>query len=329
MRFEFLNWRRCSQVYFLLFYLVAGFCLYKAVKYAAVLGEEAFSYRFPGLEGFLPISAMVGLKYWLATGNYDPIHPAGLTILLLAIFSTILLKRGFCSHICPIGTISEYAYKVRIYFLPKKLVLPKVVSYGLKTPKYLILAFLGFLVFIGMSVMSITMFIRSPYNMISEIKMMNFFMDPSLLTLKVIVVLVLLSLVISNFWCRFLCPYGALLSLFTAFSSIGIHRDESRCIACHSCERACPNQLLITDRKKVTSLDCTVCQNCVAACPKNAVSIQSGFCEKSISPRMYTGVLLGVFAVGIFLAMLTGHWQSEELAKYWSVYASMPDKIFH
>jgi len=184
-------------------------------------------------------------------------------------------------------------------------------------------------VFIGMSVMSIMMFIRSPYNMISEIKMMNFFMEPSLLTLQVIVVLVLMSLVISNFWCRFLCPYGALLSLFSTFSSLGIHRDESRCIACHSCERACPNQLLITDRKKVTSLDCTVCQNCVAACPKNAVTIQSGFCEKSISPRLYTGILLGLFVVGIFLAMITGHWQSEELAKYWAVYASMPDKIFH
>lgn len=329
MWFKNQNWRRWSQLYFLLLYMTAGFFLYKAVHSLPELGETAFSYRFPALEGFLPISATVGLKYWLFTGQYDPIHPAGLTILLLAILSAILLKRGFCSHLCPVGTVSELAYKLRQRLLPNQLILPKTLTYFLKVPKYLLLGFLLFVVFIGMPVMDIAMFIRSPYNTISEIKMMNFFLEPSPLTVKVILSLVILSLVISNFWCRFLCPYGALLSVFSLFSSTGIQRDASRCISCHGCERSCPNQLCITDRPAVRSPDCTICQNCIAACPKGAISIGSGFGRIKMTPHLYTWSLLGLFCLGIFTAMLAGHWQSAELSAYWLQYASMAGQIFH
>ena len=79
MWFKNQNWRRWSQLYFLLLYMTAGFFLYKAVHSLPELGETAFSYRFPALEGFLPISATVGLKYWLFTGQYDPIHPEGIS----------------------------------------------------------------------------------------------------------------------------------------------------------------------------------------------------------------------------------------------------------
>lgn len=329
MRFKSLNWRLISQLYFLLLCLTAGAFLFKAVLSVPELGTEAFAYRFPVLEAFLPISAMVGLKYWLFTGEYDPMHPAGLTILLLAILSAFLLKRGFCSHICPIGTVSEYAYKLRQHFVPRRLQLPALAVYIMKVPKYLLLGFLAFIVLVGMSAMDIVYFIRSPYNAISEIKMMSFFLDPSPLTIKIVLFLIVASLLLSNFWCRFLCPYGALLSIFAMFSSVGVHRDAKRCISCHSCEQACLNQLSITDRDKVESPDCTVCQSCVSACPKGALELRAAYGRQPLSPSVYTWLLLGFFGAGILLAMLSGHWQSAELAEYWAKYAPMAGMIFH
>ena len=57
-------------------------------------------------EAFLPLSALLGLKRFLLTGQYDPIHPAGLTILLVALCTAILCRRGFCGYLCPVGWLS-------------------------------------------------------------------------------------------------------------------------------------------------------------------------------------------------------------------------------
>ncbi|MCE5287469.1 MAG: 4Fe-4S binding protein [Pelosinus sp.] len=329
MNFKQLNWRKCSQIYFLLLYLIAGYFLCKALNLLPVLGQNAFAYRFPCLEGFLPISATVGLKYWLFTGNFDPIHPAGLTILLLAISSAFLLKRGFCSHICPIGTISEYAYKARTYFLKFTIKLPKLLTYFLRVPKYLLLGFLLLAVFVWMPFQDIVFFIRSPYNTISEVKMLYFFLEPSLLTLEVITGLLLFSLLISNFWCRFLCPYGALLSIFSFFSLIAVTRNREECVSCHSCEKACPSQLSITNKEKVSSVECTFCQNCIKTCPRGALKIQSDWGGYHLTTWQYSCVLLGIFIVGLGIAAITGHWASAELPAYWLKYAPMAHMIFH
>lgn len=329
MNFKTLNWRKCSQIYFLLLYITAGYFLCKALNLLPVLGQNAFAYRFPSLEGFLPISATVGLKYWLFTGSFDPIHPAGLTILLLAISSAFLLKRGFCSHICPIGTISEYAYKIRTYFIKFTIKLPKLLTYFLRAPKYLLLGFLLLAVFVWMPIQDIVFFIRSPYNTISEVKMLYFFLEPSLLTLKVIAGLVLFSLLVSNFWCRFLCPYGALLSIFSFFSPLTVARNTEKCVSCHSCEKACPSQLNITNKEKVSSIECTVCQNCIKTCPRGALKIQSDWGGYHLTSWQYSCVLLGIFMVGIGIAAITGHWTSADLPSYWLKYAPMAHMIFH
>lgn len=325
-----LNCRKLSQAYFLFLFLIAGYLLYKAIHLVSTVGLEAFQYRFPSLEGFLPISSTVGLRYWLMTGEFDSIHPAGLTILLLVIISAFLLKRGFCSHICPIGTISEYAYKIRLYFFKFKIPLPALISFLLRIPKYFLLAFLLAAVFIFMPPGDIASFLRSSYNIIAEVKMLYFFLTPSALTLKVIAILILLSLLISNFWCRFLCPYGALMSLFSLFSPIAVARDEKQCVSCRSCERACPSQLKITTKQTVSSVECTVCQNCIETCPRNALKIQSKFSEKyALTNWQYSCLLVGLFMIGIGIAAISGHWNSAELAPYWVKYVPLADVIFH
>lgn len=322
--------RKFIQLYFLLLIMAAGYYLHQAILLLPTLGINALQYRFPSLEGFLPISATVGLKHLLYRGEFDPIHPAGLTILLLAITSSILLKRGFCSHICPIGTISEYTYKIRSFFYKSKVTLPSTLNYLLMVPKYLLIAFLLFAVFIEMQADEIVFFIHSPYNMIAEVKMMYFFAEPSLLTIKVLTALVILSMLIQNFWCRFLCPYGALLSFFSLFSPISITRNAEQCISCKTCDKVCPSQLRICAAENVSSIECTLCQNCITSCPRNALSITSELCISSFTPFQYSWLLVSSFMLGILIANLTGHWNSAQLlSQNWIYYVPMAKMIFH
>ena len=55
----------------------------------------------------MPISALISLKYWLQTGMVNEIHPSGLFILLAIVAVSLLLKKAFCSWLCPVGTLSE------------------------------------------------------------------------------------------------------------------------------------------------------------------------------------------------------------------------------
>jgi polyferredoxin len=95
----------------------------------------------------------------------------------------------------------------------------------------------------------------------------------SVIGIAVILTLVLLSMMIQNVWCRFLCPYGALMGLVSILSPIKIRRDQSTCIDCNKCNKACPSHLPVAQLLTVRSAECTGCLSCIAACPaENALN---------------------------------------------------------
>jgi len=130
--------------------------------------------RPAGVEAFLPISALVGLKAWIATGIFDQIHPAGLVIFLAAIILSVLLKRTFCSWICPIGTLSEGMAKIGKMVFGRNFTIPKWLDYLLRSLKYIILFFFISIIFFGMSGADAASFLQTPYNMVSDVKMLKF-----------------------------------------------------------------------------------------------------------------------------------------------------------
>jgi len=82
--------------------------------------------RPPGIEAFLPISSLISLKYWLVSGIFNPVHPSGLIILLSALATGLLLKRGFCSWVCPFGLLTEYLNRLHKLIFRKNLKLPEM-----------------------------------------------------------------------------------------------------------------------------------------------------------------------------------------------------------
>jgi polyferredoxin len=88
--------------------------------------------RPPGIEAFLPISSLISLKYWLVTGIFNPIHPSGLIILLMALVTAVLLKRGFCSWVCPFGLLTEYLNRLHKLIFRKNIKVPALIDYPLR-----------------------------------------------------------------------------------------------------------------------------------------------------------------------------------------------------
>jgi len=230
------------------------------------LGQtEIWAPKPPAVEGFLPISALMAAKRLLFTGAYDPIHPAGLTIFLAIVGMSLLLRKGFCGLLCPVGLVSNGLER-----LGRKLGIVwhtgQTARRLLGVPKYLLLAAFGYAV-LTMSGEDIESFLRAPFNLVADTKMLLFFQSPSALTLGVLGVLGAASVVIPAFWCRALCPYGALLGLFSWLSPTAVTRDAEACISCGRCAKACPVALPVDTAQRVTSPDCQGCAECVSACP--------------------------------------------------------------
>ncbi|MEJ2246406.1 MAG: 4Fe-4S binding protein [Acidobacteriota bacterium] len=102
--------RTTVQACFTLFCIFVGYRFY--CFYLWTLDRsETFVSRPPSVEGFLPISALLGLKRLALTGQWDPVHPAGLTIFIAALAIAFLFRKGFCGWICPVGFVSNLLEK--------------------------------------------------------------------------------------------------------------------------------------------------------------------------------------------------------------------------
>jgi len=277
----------------------------------AVAGRTPSVGRPPAVEAFLPISALVGLKRFTLTGNWDAIHPAGLTILLAALASALLARKFFCGWVCPVGTISR-----GLEWLGKKLFwrrgwprVPRALDYGLASLKYLLLAFFLWTILGGMPLEALDEFVESPYNLAADAKMLLFFGSLSATAALVLLGLAALSLVVKNLWCRYLCPYGALLGLASWFSPVRVVRYAPDCNDCQACSRACPVEIPVAKRLSVANPECTGCLSCVAACTVPDVLTVTRQ-RKGLSPWLVSALgvatMLGFWAV----ARASGHWAS-------------------
>ena len=267
--------------------------------------------RPPGVEGFLPISALINIKYWLWTGTFATIHPAATVLLLIFIAMAVWLKKGFCSWVCPVGLLSEYlsSLHVRIFDRPHRL--PKWLDFPLRSLKYLLLFFFIYAVFFEMDATTLHRFIYSPYNRVADIKMLLFFSEASLLTLRVLAVLLLLSLLIPYFWCRYLCPYGALLGGWSLLSPLKIRRNRTTCIDCEKCTRVCPANIKVHTKNTVHSDECHACFQCVEACPvRDTLQFSTSKNKWILSKIKFALVLLSLFFFGTGLARVLGVWQT-------------------
>jgi polyferredoxin len=128
-------------------------------------------------------------------------------------------------------------------------------------------------------------------------------------------------MLVENFWCRYLCPYGALMSLVSLLSPVKIRRDAEACIDCSKCARACPAGLPVDRLMQIRSAECSACMVCVAACPaQNALQFAlpprrtaapaGRWFRRALGPLAVTGILAYIFLATILLARVTSHWQT-------------------
>jgi polyferredoxin len=225
---------------------------------------------------------------------------------------SFVVGKSFCSWLCPVGFISEMIGDLGDKIFRKKIKMPKFLDYPLRSLKYLLLGFLLYSVIFLMTDIAVKAFLDSPYNIVADIKMYYFFAKISQFSLIVLSVLFFLSIVIKYFWCRYLCPYGALLGIISFLSPVKIKRDAKTCIDCDLCTKACPSFIKVHKVKTVISDECTSCLYCIDACPvKNTLYVSPVFSKKPINKKIVSFAIAVIFLVTTGIGMVTGYWQNK------------------
>lgn len=234
-------------------------------------------YSCPGALGACPIGS---LQSFLSRKSVRfPYYVVGLLI-----FFGALLGRAVCGFLCPMGWIQELL--AMIPFPVKQDDFPG--DRALRRLKYVILAV--FVVILPMHYVLIPFFCKyiCPSGTLAGIalaaadsavagKLGSLFAGK----LGVLLGIVLLSLIVWRPFCKYLCPLGAVYSLFNRFSLYRLQVDEGKCVGCGKCAATC--RMRVDPAKNANSGECIRCGACVEACPTKAIEVT--FAGKTLAPR--------------------------------------------
>jgi polyferredoxin len=308
--------RRAFQLAFLALNVWIGIEFYLFVRYYETGGRSAWAGRPPGVEGWLPIASLMNLKVLLLTGRVPTLHPAGMFLLIAFLAVSWAFRKSFCGWLCPVGTVSEYLWQLGRRMFRRSLRLPRRLDIGLRSLKYLLLGLFLYAVF-SMSVPAIRAFLEGPYGVVDDVKMLNFFRFLGLTGGIVMALLAAGSMLVRNFWCRYFCPYGALLGLAALASPLRIRRDRDLCIDCGKCAKACPSALPVDRLIAIQSAECTGCLECVAQCPAAGALFLAAPRRRRVPAWVMAAGIAALFLGICGYARINGSWHT-----------NLPDRVY-
>jgi len=188
-------------------------------------------------------------------------------ISILILISTIFIGRKFCSYVCFLGTIQEklYIFNRNNY----KEIVPQKLHKILSLLKYLVLLF---------TVIFAILLIQYSYFKFCPVLSISFISRIGLPSAIFLTVFVVFSFFIERVWCRYLCPYGALMNLFQyigkflGIKRLRISRNIAESINCKNCKNYCPMGIDIGDCNEGIDPNCVHCLKCVRVCLKSKAS---------------------------------------------------------
>lgn len=218
------------------------------------------------LHAVCPFGGVVTLYSLFTTETFvQKIHESSLVLMIIVTVAAILVGSVFCGWICPFGTFQEWLSTLGRKIFKKKYnhFIPYKFDKYLRFLRYLVLIWV-----IGMTAWSGTLIFSNydPYYALfqfwtGEVAITGFI---------ALFLVVLLSFFVERPFCKYACPYGAVLGLFNFIRIYGLRRNADTCISCSACDKACPMNIPVSNKTKVIDHQCISCFECTSSdshCP--------------------------------------------------------------
>jgi len=257
---------------------------------------------------------------------------------------TLFLGRVFCSFVCPLGTIHHIAGSMKPALKGDRMIQANQRTPGHRIKYFLLITLLitavitpnlvGLIDPISLLFRSLALAILPATGLglkevfdamaASDIKTLNYLSYAGEVIVSpvfgygypayktawfiglIFLVILFLNRIRPRFWCRILCPLGALLGIFSRFTLLRLEKDEAACTDCKLCSRSCQGAASPMPSQTWENAECLLCFNCFDACPEGALSFQFRWAPRSNKrPDMGRRAVLGGLVAGISLPLLT------------------------
>lgn len=270
---------------------------------------HTLGYVGPSIHALCPYGGLESMLTLVTVGTFLKRIVIGTFVLFgSTVLLAVLMRRSFCGQICAFGGLQEFFAKIGNRLFKKRPVVPQKLDRVLRYLKYVVLAVTAAMAWIT-GELWITPY--DPFNALGHLADFNALVTSYLVGFIVLVVTLLGSIVYDRFFCKYLCPAGALYGIIGKASPYAVRVEEDVCIRCGKCNRSCPMNIDVMNAKKgrVTSAECINCNECVAACPVKG-AIHTGYSKKlRIHPIVATILALVLFFAPLGIAVATGNMQ--------------------
>lgn len=296
-----IRFRTIIQILFFVF--VVGVTLNKFLEES---GSSIPFFPTVSLHGICPFGGIETL-YSLITGGVfiQKIHSSALIIFVIFTIIALLFGPVFCGYFCPLGSIQEWIGKIGKKLFPKRYnqFIPIKIDKYLGVLRYVLLFIVLFLTYRSLKLIFLEI---DPFY-----ALFNFYTGEVALTALIVLTLtLLLALFVERPWCKYACPYGALMGLTNLIRLFPIKRKADSCTQCKLCNKSCPMNIDITSKERVRDVRCISCFQCTSenACPVEDTLIIS-------KPRIrYKGVVVTTIFLlfsGVYVSQAIGVWYTE------------------
>ncbi len=261
--------RLAIQIFF--FALVGLIAINKA---AAETGAGIPFVSDASLHAICPFGGVVTLYNLSTLGVFiQKIHMSSVILMGIIFFMAVLFGPVFCGWICPLGSLQEWTGKIGKKIFKKRYnrFMPGKLDRILRFARF---GVLGWVVYVTAVSGTLLFANADPY-----FALYNFWTgEAALPSIIILGATVAGALFIERPWCKYACPYGALLGVFNKFRIFKIKRNTGTCISCGRCSAECPMNIDVAHQETVTDLQCISCLECTSekSCPvADTVNLQT------------------------------------------------------
>lgn len=255
------------------------FALIALISINHTLAESGRSISFlPNvtLHAVCPFGGVETLYQFITTGTFvQKVRQSSFALMTIVFVLAILFGPVFCGWVCPLGTIQEWVAKIgRKIFKTKRYnhFIPYKLDQVLRYARYGVLVWV---LYITITSGKLLFQNYDPYY-----ALFSFWTGEVTVTaLAILGVTLVLSLFIERPWCKYACPYGAVLGLTNLFRIFKIRRVAATCRKDGACDIKCPVNIPVSEKKVIRDHQCITCLECTseACCPvKETVIFSAG-----------------------------------------------------
>lgn len=262
-------------------------------------GNEAAS-----IHALCPYGGLESLYTLLGSGTFiQKVFSGTMVLLVLTIVLAILFRRSFCGLLCPFGALQEFFALLGKKIFKRRFKIPSKLDYYLRYTKYVVLIIT---IFYAWKTAGLWMSPYDPWAAYAHLSEgLTSLIGENLIGFILLLVTIIGSIIYDRFFCKYLCPMGAIYGLISMISPHKIVRNEDKCIGCDLCTKNCPMNIDVANSKKITSMECIDCQLCVLSCPQEGC-IETKHFKRTIKPSFVITMVIVLFFSGILISKAIG-----------------------